>query len=62
MPPLSRTPAPRRGTAVVVQVPDFPADDVQQNHGVPVRKVMSKEALANPHALDYYRGLDELKR
>ncbi len=58
--------SPRHVPAVIVQVPDIPRTKSGKITEIAVRDIVSgrevknKEALANPEALDYYRGLPEL--
>ncbi len=59
--------SPRHVPAVIVQVPDIPRTKSGKITEIAVRDIVSgrevknKEALANPEALDYYRGLSELR-
>jgi acetoacetyl-CoA synthetase len=58
---------PRHVPAKIVQVPDIPRTksgkitEIAVRDLVHGREVKNKEALANPEALDYYRGLSELQ-
>ncbi len=58
---------PRHVPAVIVQVADIPRTKSGKITEIAVRDIISgrevknKEALANPEALDYYRGIPELK-
>jgi len=58
--------SPRHVPAVIVQVPDIPRTKSGKITEIAVRDIISgrdvknKEALANPEALDHYRGLAEL--
>ena len=60
--------SPRHVPAVIVQVPDIPRTksgkitEIAVRDLVHGREVKNKEALANPQALDYYRGLEELRK
>ena len=60
--------SPRHVPAVIVQVPDIPRTksgkitEIAVRDLVHGREVKNKEALANPQALDYYRGLAELRK
>ncbi len=58
---------PRHVPAKIVQVPDIPRTKSGKITEIAVRDIIhgreikNKEALANPEALDYYRGLTELQ-
>jgi acetoacetyl-CoA synthetase len=58
---------PRHVPARIVQVPDIPRTKSGKITEIAVRdiihgrEVKNKEALANPEALDYYRGLTEIQ-
>ncbi|MBC8050240.1 MAG: acetoacetate--CoA ligase [Chitinophagales bacterium] len=58
--------SPRHVPAVIVQVPDIPRTKSGKITEIAVRDIISgrevknKEALANPEALDHFRGLGEL--
>ncbi len=58
--------SPRHVPAVIVQVPDIPRTKSGKITEIAVRDIVSgrevknKEALANPEALDYYRGIVDL--
>ena len=60
--------SPRHVPAVIVQVRDIPRTksgkitEIAVRDLVHGREVKNKEALANPQALDYYRGLEELRK
>ncbi len=60
--------SPRHVPAWYVQVPDIPRTksgkitEIAVRDVVHGREVKNKEALANPQALDYYRGLEELRK
>ncbi|MDZ4790945.1 MAG: acetoacetate--CoA ligase [Hyphomicrobiales bacterium] len=59
--------SPRHVPAVIVQVPDIPRTKSGKITEIAVRDIISgrevknKEALANPEALDHFRGLQELQ-
>ena len=58
----------RHVPAIIVQVPDIPRTksgkitEIAVRDTVHGREVKNKDALANPQALDYYRGLEELRK
>ena len=60
--------SPRHVPALILQVPDIPRTKSGKITEIAVRDIVhgrdvkNKEALANPQALDYYSGLEELRR
>lgn len=60
--------SPRHVPSVILQVSDIPRTksgkitEIAVRDTVLGREVKNKEALANPHALDYFKDLDELHR
>jgi acetoacetyl-CoA synthetase len=59
--------SPRHVPAMVIEVPEIPYTVNNKKVEIAVRKVVAgeevtnKEALANPHALEYYKNLPELQ-
>jgi acetoacetyl-CoA synthetase len=57
----------RHVPAKIIEVPEIPYTTTNKKVEIAVRKVVvgeevtNKEALANPHALDYYKSLPELQ-
>jgi acetoacetyl-CoA synthetase len=58
----------RHVPAKIIEVPEIPYTTTNKKVEIAVRKIVigeevtNREALANPHALEYYKNLPELKQ